>query len=70
MRVGTVEGIFGRVDIQDQVDSGVGESLHTLIVVLGVVDRVHADGVQTQVLELLNVTLAGGRVGDGVCKLG
>ena len=51
--LGTVEGVLGSVDIEDQVDAGIGEGVHALVVVLGVVDRVDTDGVHAEVLEVL-----------------
>lgn len=70
LRIGTVQCVLGSVDIQDKVDASIGEGLHALIVVLGVVDRVHTDGVEAQVLELLDITLAASSISDRVCKLG
>lgn len=37
---------------------------------LGVIDRVDTDGVDTELLELLDITLAGVSVGNGVLGLG
>jgi hypothetical protein len=39
-------------------------------VVGGVVDRVDTDGVDAQLLELGDVTLAAVDIGDGVCEVG
>jgi hypothetical protein len=39
-------------------------------VVGGVVDSVDTDGVDAQLLELGNITLAAVDIGDGVCELG
>ena len=44
----TVERVVGRVGIERQVDTGVVEHLHTLIVVLRVVDGVDTDSVDTE----------------------
>lgn len=68
--IGTVDGVPGSVDIQHQVDTGIGQGAHALIVVLGVVDGVHTDGVEAEVLELLDVTLAAIGIGDGIGELG
>ena len=68
--LGAVEGVLGGVDIQHQVDAGLGQDLHALIVILGVVDRVHADGIESEILELLQVALASVGIGDGICQLG
>jgi len=68
--LGTVEGVLGGVDIQDQVDTGLSQGVHALIMVLGVVDRVHTDGVETEVLELLDVALAAIGISDGIGELG
>lgn len=70
MRILAVEGVLGSVDIKDEIDASVGKSLHALIVLDGVVDTVDTDGVDAQLLELLDVTLAGLRLGDGILQLG
>jgi energy-converting hydrogenase Eha subunit E len=43
---------------------------HAIVVVLGVVDRVDTDGVDTEVDELLNVALAAFGVSNGVLVCG
>lgn len=68
--VGAVDGVLGVVDIGNEVDASVGELLHALLVVLGVIDGVDTDGVHTEVLELGNVTTADGGIGQGVDVLG
>jgi hypothetical protein len=42
------------------------QSVHALVMVGGVVDSVHTDSVDSEALELLNVALATGSVGDRV----
>ena len=66
----TVEGVLGGVDVEDEVDASIGESVHALVVVGGVIDGVDTDGVQAEILEVLDVTLATVGIGDGVGKLG
>lgn len=67
-RVGvrTVDRVVRGVDVQCQVDARVSQSFHALIVILGVVNGVHADGVDAQVRELRNVALAGLGVGERI----
>lgn len=64
--VRAVDGVVRRVDVQCQVDARVSQSFHALIVVLGVVNGVYADGVDAQVREFRNVALAGLGVGERV----
>lgn len=64
--VQAVERVEGGVDIQSEVYPSVGELLHAVVVVLGVVDRVDADSVDAELDELGNVALATLGVGDGV----
>ena len=52
-----VERVFRSVGVESQVDSSVIEHLHTLIVVLGVVDCVDTDCVDTEGLEVSNIAL-------------
>ena len=68
--LGTVEGVLGGVDIEHEVDTGLGESVHALVVVGGVVDGVNTDGVQAELLEVLDVALATVGIGDGIGELG
>ena len=51
----SVERVVGCVGIERQVDTGVIEHLHTLVVVLRVVDGVDTDGVDAERLEVLNI---------------
>lgn len=67
--LGTVDGVFGSVDIEHQVDASISQGIHALVVVLRVVDRVDTDGVQTELLELGNVTLATIGISDGVSQV-
>jgi hypothetical protein len=52
-----VERVLGRVGIESQVDTGIVEHLHTLVVVLGIVDCVDTDRVDAEVLEVINIAL-------------
>ena len=60
---------LGHVDVQNQVDARVRQLLHALVVVGGVVDGVDTDGVDAELLEVLDVTLTRGRVGQRVVEL-
>lgn len=62
----TVQRVLGSVDIQNQVDTSLGEGIHALIVIGRVVDGVNTDGVQTEFLEVLDVTLATLGISNGV----
>lgn len=64
--ISTVERELGRVHVQGQVDARVGEEAHALIVVLRVVDGVHTDGVDAELLEVRDVPLETGDVDQGV----
>ena len=48
----TVERVLGGVGVKGNIDTGVVEHLHALVVVLGVVDGVDTDGVDTEILEV------------------
>lgn len=66
----TVEGVLGSVDVENEVDTGLGQGVHALVVVLGVIDGVDTDSVQAKLLEVFDVTLTSIDIGDGVGKLG
>ena len=66
----TVDRVLGSVDVEHKVDASISQGVHTLIVVLGVVNRVNTDGVQAEILELLDVALAPITIGDGVSQVG
>lgn len=68
--ISTVERELGRVHVQGEVDARVGQEAHALIVVLRVVDGVHTDGVDAELLEVLDVPLETGDVDQGVCRIG
>lgn len=65
-RVAAVDGVLGVVDIENQVDAGILEGLHTLVVVRGVVDSIHTDGVDAKILEISNVAKANIGVAKGI----
>ena len=54
-----IDGVLGAVHVEDEVDAGIVEHLHASIMVGSIVDGIDADRVDTQLLELCNVTLAG-----------
>lgn len=58
----SVDRVEGVVHVENQVDTGIVELLHAIGVVLGVVYRVHTDGVDTKILELLDIPCARGLV--------
>jgi hypothetical protein len=64
--IGSIEGVEGSVDIEDQVDTCSCQLGHAIIVVGRVVDCVDTDGVDAQLLELYDITLAGCGIGDRV----
>lgn len=47
----TSDGVFGGVDVEGQVDAGGSKLVHAFIVVLAVIDGVHADGIDVEFLE-------------------
>jgi hypothetical protein len=57
--VQSVQGILRRVDVQGQINSGVSQHLHTLVMVClgGIVDRVDPNGVDAQLFKLGDVAL-------------
>lgn len=67
--VGAVERVLRGVDVQGEVDAGVCEGGHALVVVGSVVHGVHTNGVDAQLLELYDVALAAVDVGNGVLGL-
>lgn len=68
--IGSVEGVERCVDIEDQVDACSSQLGHAIIVVGGVVDSVDTDGVDAQLLELYNITLAGCGIRDRIDQVG
>ena len=68
-RVGPVDADVGRAQVGDDVDAGRLQRRHALVVVLGGVDGVHADGVGGQLRQVGDVALAGGAVGQRVDEL-
>jgi len=66
----TVEGVERGVDIENEVNASIGQSAHAGIMVGAVVNGVDADRVDSQFLELDNISCAGGFVCDGIDKVG
>jgi hypothetical protein len=54
-RVLAVERVSGGVSIKSEVDACIVQHLHSLVVVLGVVNGVDTDGVDTKILEVLDI---------------
>lgn len=63
-RVCSVDGTVGRQKVDQDVDACLCEGAHALVVALVGVDLVHADGVDVELLEKLDV----GETELGVCK--
>ena len=66
----TVQGVQWCVDIEHQVNSCICQSGHTVIVVGSVVNGVDTNGVDTELLELCNITGASALVGNRIDDLG
>jgi hypothetical protein len=64
--LGTVDGVLGVVDIENEVDASVVERLHARIMIGLVVDSVDADNVDAELLEVLDITLANIRIGERI----
>lgn len=62
----TVDGVAWVVDVKNQVDAGISEGVHALVVILGVVDSVNTNSVDAKVLEVLDITEAGLGVSEGI----
>ena len=69
-RVITVDGVTLGVDIEDDIDTSVGESAHTRIVVGSVVDGVDTHGVDAELGELLEITSTAVGVSNGILWVG
>ena len=67
--IGSVQGVEGSVDIEDQVDTCSCQLGHAVIVVGCVVNSVDTDGVDAQLLELCDITLASGCICDWVDQI-
>jgi hypothetical protein len=65
----SVKRVFGGVQVQDEVDAGISQSTHALVVVCGVVHSVDSDGVDAQLLEFHDISLASSGVSDGVSDI-
>lgn len=70
LRLRAIDRVLGGIDVEHEVDASIGQRIHTLIVILGVVDRVDTDGVDAQFLELGDIALAAVDIGDGVREIG
>ena len=60
------DGVFGGVHVQREVDPGICQLAHAVIVVCAVVDGVDTDGVDLEFHELGDVSLAGVGVGERI----
>lgn len=69
-RLAAVEGVFAGVDVKDQINTSFSQFRHALGMVLRVVDSVDTDGVDAEVNESLDITLAHFRVGERVDACG
>ena len=52
-----VEGVFGGVDVQREVDSSLCQGVHACVVVFAVVDRVHTYGIDLELLEPVTIRI-------------
>lgn len=68
--VGSVKGVERRVDVEHEVDASSCQLVHAIVVGGGVVDGVHTDGVDAELLELNDVASAVCSVGDRVNEVG
>lgn len=66
----TVERVQGGVGVNNDINSGIGQEVHAIVVLLGVVHHVDTDGVDSQLLELGNVALAHVEIGQGIRHAG
>jgi len=66
----TIDGDGRSVDVQKEVDPGGVKFFHALVVVLGIVNGVHADSVDAKLLEERNIALAVLDVGKGIDNIG
>ena len=62
----TVDRVAGLGQVCHNVDAGIGEGVHAVLVVLLGVDGIDTDRVGLELLEVLDVALAGSAVGKGV----
>ncbi len=65
-RILAIQRIVWRVDVERQVDARRIQQLHACIVVLRVVDGVHAHGVDAQLLELGDISSTRSYIGQWV----
>lgn len=66
MGVVSVDRVVGVVHVEDEIDTGIVEQLHTFGVVLSIVDRVDTNGIDTKVLESLDIPCACIEVCEGI----
>jgi len=66
----SVQRIERSVDVEDEVDASIRQGGHARIVVSGVIDGVHTNGVDAQLFELGDVTGASTSISDRVNELG
>lgn len=67
---GAVERVFGCVCVEGEVDAGLVEHLHGLVVVLGIVDRVDANHVDAEINKVLHVARKALEIEQRVCCIG
>ena len=65
-----VQRIFRSVDIEDEVDSGIGQCTHAFVVVCTIVNGVYTNRVEAELLEVFDVALTCRGVGERVCRSG
>jgi hypothetical protein len=65
----TVERVLGGVCVESNVDTRVVEHLHALVVVLGIVNGVDTDGVDTEILEVGDIALQALEIEERVLRI-
>lgn len=65
-----IDRVFGGVDVENKIDTGISQHLHTFVMILGVVDVVNADSVEAQFFEQGDISLAVIGFGEGISFIG
>jgi hypothetical protein len=68
-RLVSVDGVVWRIDIQREIDPSIRKHGHASIVVLAVVDGIDTHSVDSQLLEVLHISLASLDVCQWVCTV-
>jgi hypothetical protein len=65
----SVDGVKRSIHVENEIDACIGQHLHALIVVLGVIDGVDTDGIEAEFLEKRDIASADLYIGDRVFQL-